>query len=352
MNWFKSALNVSANLSDSNHIYMAKEILLLAAMLAAMVSMLPLFLIITQFGFFSCLALPLKSKPKMLSQKNRNTNMLTAILISAATFPFLSQLGHGLLPFPENIFRMTIGSGFITWLTFLMLVSLFSLLYWYKKGDGGKSNWTLSDLGMEGQTEQSINIIRPANRSARIIPRAIIAAFILTGTMYILLCVCKGIFNLDFRFIWPFFRPFNPVRFGQFLVYLPFYAAFFTVNAGVKLYGQLRLKEYQYKGKKSDVLTQLVWWGYSVLVMLGGVLLIALIEYIPFFMGIGPGADLLFSSLFGGPFMSVMILLVPQFALFFFLSTWLYRKSGTVYTGSFVLAILAAWVLCGGSAVF
>jgi hypothetical protein len=86
--------------------------------------------------------------------------------------------------------------------------------------------------------------------------------------------------------------------------------------------------------------------------MLGGVALIALVEYIPFFLGYGPGVDLLFSSLFGGPFMSVMILLVPQFAIFFFLSTWFFRKSGTVYTGSFVLAILAAWVLSGGSAVF
>jgi hypothetical protein len=86
--------------------------------------------------------------------------------------------------------------------------------------------------------------------------------------------------------------------------------------------------------------------------MLGGVFIIALIEYIPFFMGIGPGVDLLFSSLFGGPFMSVMILLIPQFAVFFFFSTWLFRKSGTIYTGSFVVAILASWVLSGGSAMF
>jgi hypothetical protein len=135
-------------------------------------------------------------------------------------------------------------------------------------------------------------------------------------------------------------------------VYLPVYAAFFTVNAGVKLYGQLRLPEIKLKRKKSPALTQLAWWLYSILVMLGGLFIIALIEYIPFFMGLGPGADLFLSSLFGGPYMSVLILLVPQFAVFFFFSTWLYRKSGTVYTGSFVLAILATWVMAGGSAVF
>jgi hypothetical protein len=159
--------------------------------------------------------------------------------------------------------------------------------------------------------------------------------------------LCGALFRLDFRFIWPFFKTFTPARLGQFFVYLPFYAAFFTVNAGARLYGQLRLPE-----RKGPMATQCAWWGYSVLVMLGGVFLVVLIEYIPFFLGMGPGVDLFFSSLFGGPFMSVMILLIPQFAFFFFLSTWFYRRSGRVWTGSFVIAILASWVLAGGSAMF
>jgi len=349
MDWFATALNVKTDIAASSHIFMIKEALGLIAMLAALASMLPFFLILTRFKFFEALARPLADKPKMLSTKSRWITAVTAILISGFTFPFMTQLGHGLIPFPENIFRMTIGNGFITWLDFLMLVSLSMLLYWYKRGGGKRGGWTLSDLGLEGMPEQGQSSPRSASR---LIPRAIIAAFILTGMMYILVCISTGLFKIDFRFIWPFFRPFTALRFGQFFIYLPFYAAFFLVNAGTRLYGQLRLPEFSINGKSSAALTQLAWWGYSVLLMLGGVILIALIEYIPFFMGIGPGADLLFTALFGGPFMSVMILLVPQFALFFFLSTWLYRKSGTVYTGSIVLAILASWVLSGGSAVF
>ncbi|HCC36346.1 MAG TPA: hypothetical protein DEQ14_01305 [Treponema sp.] len=352
MNWFNITLNNKTNLSDSNHVFMIKEVLGLIAMLAALASMLPLFLILTRFKFFAALSQPLAAAPKMLSVKSRRVTIITAILISGFTFPFMTQLGHGLLPLPENVFRMTIGNGFITWLDFLMLISLCMMLYWYKRGGGKRDGWTLSDLGLEGIPEQNLSIILPANKSGKIIVRAIAAAFILTGVMYILTCISAAVFKIDFRFIWPFFRPFTPLRFGQFFVYLPFYAAFFTVNAGARLYGQLRIPEISVKGKKSAAMTQLAWWGYSVLVMLGGVFLIALIEYIPFFMGFGPGADLLFTPLFGGPFMSVMILLVPQFAVFFFLSTWLYRKSGTVYTGSFVLSILATWVLCGGSAIF
>ena len=352
MNWLTTALEVKTNIADNNHLHWFKEVLTLIAMLGAMASTLPLFLILTKFKFFESLALPLKSNPKTLSPSKRTSTALVAILISGITFPFLCQLGHGLIPLPDRVFRMTIGTGFITWLGFLMLVALFKLYRWYKKGEGKKAGWTLSDLGLEGQPEKEIEVIRPSNKSKSIALRSLFAAVILAGVMYILLCISNAIFHLDFRFIWPFFRPFNLPRLGQFFIYLPVYAAFFTVNAGVKLYGQLRLHEVNYKGKKSPALTQLVWWGYSVLVMLGGPLLIALIEYIPFLLGFGPGADIFFSSLFGGPFMSVLILLVPQFALFFFLSTWLYRKSGTIYTGSFLLAILATWVLTGGSAIF
>ena len=335
MDWFTAALSVETDIAARNHIYKIRETLMLFAMLAALTAMLPLFLILCRLRFFTPLSgtLAVCGGEKMLAPKNRRNVVIVSILISGLTFPFLSQLGHGLIPVPENIFRMTVGNGFITWLTFLMLVSLAMLLRWFRRA-GKSSGWTLPSLGL-GTSPRNL------------IPRALAMAFLLTGVMYILVCVSVWLFKIEFRIIWPFFRPFSPLRFGQFLVYLPFYAAFFFVNAGVKLYGQLRIPEYG-----SPARTQAVWWLYSVLVMLGGVLAIALFHYIPFFMGIGPGVDVFVAPLFGGPFMSIMLVLVPQFAVFFFISTWLFRKSGTVYTGSFVLAILAAWVIAGGSAAF
>ncbi|MDR1218853.1 MAG: dienelactone hydrolase family protein [Treponema sp.] len=341
MYWFTSALDAKTKLADTNHIYMIKETLALIAMLAALASLLPGFLFLAGFRFFAPLIQPLEQKRvRLLLPKSRRTTALISILISGFTFPFLGQLGHGLLPAPENIFRMTIGTGFITWLTFLMIVSLIMLIHWYKKGEGRRMGVTLYDLGLADKAN-------PAQVNWSVIGKSALAALILTGVTYLQVCASAALFQLDFRFIWPFFKPFTPERLGQFFVYLPFYAAFFLVNAGIKLYGQLRLPE-----QRTAARTQLVWWAYSVFIMLGGVFIIVLIEYIPFFMGFGPGVDLLFSSLFGGPFMSVMILLIPQFAVFFFLSTYLYRKSGRVYIGSFIVAILASWVLCGGSAMF
>ena len=69
-------------------------------------------------------------------------------------------------------------------------------------------------------------------------------------------------------------------------------------------------------------------------------------------MGMGPGADLCFGTTFGGPFMSALILLIPQFVFFTFLSTWFERKTGNVYVGAFISSMLAVWIVTGGSAMF
>ena len=132
----------------------------------------------------------------------------------------------------------------------------------------------------------------------------------------------------------------------QFFLYLPFYLVFFLINGGAKLYGQLRQKEL-----KSPAATQLVWWLKGCLVMIGGLLLVCLIEYVPYFAGIGPGMDILFSSTFGGPFISFLIVIIPQFILFFFLSTYAFRKTGRVYVGSALLALLATWAVTAGSSM-
>ena len=92
-------------------------------------------------------------------------------------------------------------------------------------------------------------------------------------------------------------------------------------------------------------------WLRYALVMVGGTLVVILIEYIPFFAGIGPGADLLFGSTFGGPFMSLLIVFAPQVLVFSLIGTHLYRRTGNVFTGATVIAALACWIVTGGSAM-
>ena len=114
-----------------------------------------------------------------------------------------------------------------------------------------------------------------------------------------------------------------------------------------KIMASMRTKATYQKGIKGFLSN---WWR-NALLMVGGILLIVLIEYIPFFLGIGPGADVFFGSTFGGPFMSLLILFVPQVVVFSVLCTYFYRRTGSVYTGALLVASLAAWIVTGGSSM-
>ena len=179
-----------------------------------------------------------------------------------------------------------------------------------------------------------------------LLAKSALLAFLMVVPMYILLMICEAAFNLDFRFVWPFFRSFSLVRFGQFLLYLPMFILFYVMNNSAIL-AKNRTKYTSMKGAKGFFNTL---WRVA-LSMAGGVLLITLLEYIPFFAQLGPGADLLFSPTFGGPFMSLLIVFVPQVIVFSIIATILYRKTGNVYVGAFIIAILACWIVTGGSAI-
>ena len=149
---------------------------------------------------------------------------------------------------------------------------------------------------------------------------------------------------MDLRFIWPFFRPFTSIRIIQFLVYLPIFALFYLLN-NAKIMRDLRTRSTYMKGPFGFFLD----WLKNFFLMAGGVMIIVLLEYIPFFAGIGPGADVLFGTTFGGPFMSILILFVPQVLFFSVLCTYFYRQTGRAYAGALMAAFLACWIVTGGS---
>jgi len=164
--------------------------------------------------------------------------------------------------------------------------------------------------------------------------------------MYLINMCYYRLFDLDLRFIWPFFREFTLERFVQFLVYLPVFGLFYYLNNS-KIMRDLRTVAAYETGLKGFLKN----WLINFLLMAGGVMIVVLIEYIPFFANIGPGADLLFGSTFGGPFMSILILFVPQVLFFSILCTYAYRMTGRAYTGAMLAAMLACWIVTGGSSI-
>lgn len=339
MEWFADTIGLNTELAPDDQVAMKKEVLVLAAMLFALASLLAVMELLLTLPFFAKIVQPLPSPSDIKSTGKWWRGAVITMLLAAATYPFMTQLGHGLLPLPESIFRMTIGNGFLSWYLLLILIMVVTSLISGKKAKkrGAADVW--QSMGLAAADA-------PGKMGWGLLGRCALLVLCMLAYMYVILLVCEKVFLLDLRFIWPFFKTFDGACFGQFCVYIPVFALFFLLNNS-KIMASSRCKA-TYKPGFAGFMG--CWWR-NALMMVGGVLIIVLIEYIPFFMNIAPGADLLFSSTFGGPFMSLLILFVPQVLVFSILCTYAYRRTGSVYTGALTVASLACWIVTGGSSM-
>ena len=324
LKWFDDALNLPIKISYNQINAKMKEYLVLGAMLCVLFALFPLMNILLGFYLYSDVESKLPEEEDILPKSKRIKSALFTILISGLSFPFMTQLGHALLPLPEKIFRMTVGNGFLGYYLLLIIVTLVSNIF--------------------SRIYNKKNKIKIDKFDFPTFLGSLILAVTLFLFIYVVNFVYSKVFNLDLRFIWPFFRPFTLLRLGQFFVYLPIFVAYFLASNGKIMKGLRNHSTYQ-KGIFGFIKN----WFYNFIIMAGGVLLIVLLEYVPFFLDIGPGADVLFGSTFGGPFMSILILFVPQVLFYSILCTYSYRRTGEVYTGAILAGMLACWIVTGGS---
>ena len=339
LDWFCNAFGINPSVDVYDQTYMFKEILVLCAMIFAIASLIPVMNMLLSTGFFGQLIQELPSRADLRSGRKWSTGVLISILLTGLSYPFMTQLGHGLLPLPEKIFSMTIGNGFVSWYGLLALIFLIMTAVYVKKSRKAETGRSFINLGM---AESDL----PDRFSGRLMWKGLLLAFTLFLILYSINFICELVFSLDLRFIWPFFRAFTLKRLVQFFVYIPIYMLFFILSTSRSL--ALMRTDATYKpGIRGFFGT---WWR-TALQMTGGVLLITLLEYVPFFAGLGPGADILFGSTFGGPFMSLLIVFVPQVIVFSLLCTYIYRKTGNIFTGAFLSACMACWIVTGGSSI-
>lgn len=340
LEWFDNAIDLdTSKYSYSDNAAMVKEYLVLFAMLLVLAAMFPLMELLLSTKFFGKVAQPLPPKETIKPEKLWWRGAVITILIAGLSFPFMTQLGHGLLPLPEGVFRMTIGNGFVSWYLLLILVMVFTT--WLSRSKAKKAGRSLTwyDMGLSSAD-------KPETIDWGMYGRSALLVLCMVGMVYVVNMFFEGAFDLDLRFIWPFFKSFTCARFGQFCIYILIFAFFYLMNNS-KIMGGLKCEATYIPGVKGFLRN----WGRNFICMAGGLLLVTLIEYIPFFLGIGPGADLLFGSTFGGPFMSLLILFVPQVLFFSFSCTYCYRRTGAACTGAFTAAAIACWIVTGGSAM-
>ncbi len=339
IDWFDAATGHTSAIAPEKQIAMAKEWLVFAAMLFVIAAMIPWMNLLLTVPFFKKVIQPLPSPYKAKTKGPWWKGAVITMLIAASTYPFMTQLGHGLLPLPENVFRMTVGNGFIAWYLLLILIMVVMTAVSRVRGKKKGTLQTWHDMGLAAAE-------KPDKISLGLCLRSAVLVLATVLLMYLCVVFSEAFFKLDLRFIWPFFKRFNGERLLQFMVYIPVFALFFILNNS-KIMASARTHWTYEPGFKGFFQN---WWRNAVM-MAGGIFIIILLEYIPFFLGIGPGADLMFGSTFGGPFMSLLIVFFPQVLVFSVLGTIIYRKTGNVYTGAILIAVLASWVVTGGSSM-
>lgn len=134
--------------------------------------------------------------------------------------------------------------------------------------------------------------------------RSLLLALTMAAFMYAQCWLAEKCFMLDFRFIWPFFKTFSLTRLGQFGVYILVFLVFFLLNNS-KIFAQNQPVGASLPGFGNFMKC----WVKNALCMIGDVLLLIVLEYTPFFMGFGPGADLLILRAFSDVQIVISIIL-------------------------------------------
>lgn len=147
LTWFSDTIGLDLTLAPTDQVAMTKEALVLIAMLAAVASLMAVMELLLTTPFFSKAVQPLPGEASFKPNGAWWRGAIITMLLAAATYPFMTQLGHGLLPLPENIFRMTVGNGFLSW--YLLLIMLVTSIIGYQKNKkrGAQDGWQSMGLG-------------------------------------------------------------------------------------------------------------------------------------------------------------------------------------------------------------
>jgi hypothetical protein len=154
------------------------------------------------------------------------------------------------------------------------------------------------------------------------------------GSAYLLLVISDWLFKTDFRIYILQLHILNGLHFAIFLVYLiPFTIFFLLLAAG--LHSTAR-----WTGGRGGVRREMV---ANAIVLPVGILVLIVVDLLPLISG--------GSLAFNQPLLVIVAYpFIPVLAIVGLLMTYFYHKTGMVYVGAFVAALVVTWNIVGGQA--
>ncbi|MBN1381847.1 MAG: alpha/beta fold hydrolase [Deltaproteobacteria bacterium] len=250
--------------------------------------------------------------------------LILPVLFYMKSWDFLDK---GILK-PSAFWPQQITNVLIFWAVAVGVSTLILLLLWHFISNK-KAGATMANYGLTWQ--DGIKWVK--------IGKSFLLAFIVVFFAHLTLAISDWLFLTDYRF-WVFaIKPLDFFHFLMALAYvIPF--AFYMIIASMLLHGQLcrngnRGNEVSWK----DMVI-------NVVIMIGGYILYFIYQYVPLFAGGSLAVTTRWSPLYS----IVLFQFVPIFTIVALVSTYFYRKTGHVYVGAFLNAMLVSWIVVAGQA--
>lgn len=322
IDWFQRTLEGGNDLPASNQIWFWKEIGTLIAAVGMVLLFFPVGALLLGTSFFA----ELVEKPAA-SKGSKGIGWWIAaaifvILPAVTLFPF-KALPETWGWAPTAMFAQSITTQVMFWALMVGLISLVLFVFWHFFLNK-KAQATTDDYGLTWGKKVDW----------RKIGKSFLLASLVVFAGYFTLVLSDFFFKTDYRF-WVFaIKPMNLIQFRIFLSYLIPFIGFFLVS-GTGLYGQLRRDDLT-PGK--EMLVNLV------LLVVGFVVLIAY-QYIPLLTGgtLANAAESLWSI--------IAFQFVPLMTIVALVSTYFYRKTGHIYVGAFMSAMIITWIVVASQAI-
>lgn len=332
--WFQATLEGGKNIPPSDQIWYWKEIGNLIALIGMVLLFFPVGGLLLRCGFFKELAEEAPAKPKSARGIAWWVSAVIFVVVPVATwFPFIDIFNKAgwkaTAVFPQNITTQV-----MIWAVLVAVIAVVLFLIWHFAANRRTG---ASDYGLTWGAR--IDWVK--------IGKSFLLALAVAFAGYLALVFSAWLFNVDFRF-WVFaVKPMSPMHFRIFLSYLIPFLLFFIALATV-FHGQLRPTRRD-GGALGMGKEMAVNWALLAVGFIG----LLLVQYI----ALVTTGKLAFTSP-PGPFVYV----IPLFTIIAFqfvalmtivalLYTYFYRKTGHIYTGAFLNALVVVWIIVASQAV-
>jgi hypothetical protein len=322
--WMQLTLKGGKNIPPSDQVWYWKELGTFIAMIGMILLLFPLGNILLQTNFFK----ELSESPAEAKPASGFGWWIGAVLTALVPLPlFMWAIGYsapGKLT-PSATFPQNITTIIIMWALAVSLVSIILFLLWHfifnrKKATFVNYGATWTDKGLEGVK----------------IWKSFLLAVVICIAAYLTLVFSGWAFTTDYR-LWVFaIKPMTLLQFRICLSYVIPFAVYFLI-IGLILHGELRC------GKAGEIK---LWKEMliNIFLLITGYIIFEAVGYWPLFAGgtlAIPAASLWYI---------VMFQFFPIFAIAAMISTYFYRKTGHIYTGAFLNALLVTWIVVAGQA--